>query len=279
MKNIILPKPNINEINCRSIINSSKIPDIDYCINPYIGCQHGCVYCFGRFMTRFSKSKLNWGSFVEVKRNAPEVLQRQIIRLKKGLVSLSTVTDPYQEAEKKYQLTRNILMILKENNFPFSILTKSNLVLRDIDILNKISRSNCDVGFSITTLDEEINRNFEPGAPAVKDRLDALKIINQEGIKTWVFIAPLLLDFTSQTILKLLNEIKSSVDYLLVDKLNIKSGNWHHISRLVGEKYPHLLSSWREILFSPEKRFAYYLEMKNKISRFCKSNQIEVKFC
>ena len=112
-------------------------------------------------MTKFSKSKCQWGEFVDVKINAPEMLKRELFGLKKGLVSLSTVTDPYQAPERKYRLTRRILEELAAYNFSVSILTKSNLILRDIDILKKFERNNLEVGFSITTLDEEVRRHFK----------------------------------------------------------------------------------------------------------------------
>ena len=85
---------NISEIYCNTIVSASKIPGLDYTVNPYLGCWHGCVYCYARYMTKFSKSKYQWGEFVDIKINAPEILKRNLFGLKKGLVSLSTVTDP-----------------------------------------------------------------------------------------------------------------------------------------------------------------------------------------
>ncbi len=269
----------LNEVKCKSIITRSKIPTVDYCINPYTGCRHGCVYCYARFMVKYTKHRMKWGDFVDVKINAPEVLKKQITKLKRGRVTLSTVTDPYQAQERKYEITRKILIELAAYKFPVSILTKSDLVLRDIDILKQFERRDCEVGFSIAALDEDVRKNFEPYAPLIKNRIKALKELFNEGIKTWVFIAPVLPYLTKNTIFDLLNEVKDSVDYILIDKLNIKCGNWHGISDLLKKKYPSLSFKWKELLFSKDKGKLNYHINNKKVIEFCEDNHIEVQFC
>lgn len=225
-------------------------------------------------MTKFSKNKYQWGRFVDVKINAPEMLRRELFGLKKGLVSLSTVTDPYQAPERKYQLTRRILEELAAGNFSVSILTKSDLVLRDIDILKKFERNNLEVGFSITTLDEDVRRHFEPNAPAVMDRISALKQLSEQGIKTWVFIAPILPLLSENTIPDLINEIQHYVDYIIPDKLNIKSGNWDGIVKVLKRNYPYLYQKWKELLFSRDNKRKYYRDLYSKIAIYCKDKNI-----
>jgi DNA repair photolyase len=220
-------------------------------------------------MTKFSKSKYQWGEFVDIKINAPEILKRDLFGLKKGLVSLSTVTDPYQVPERKYQLTRRILDELAVNNFSVSILTKSNLILRDIDILKKFDRNNLEVGFSITTLDEDVRRHFEPNAPPVRDRVNALKQLSEQGIRTWVFIAPVLPLLSENTIPDLLNEIRHHAGYIMTDKLNIKSGNWSGIVKVLNRSYPILYNKWREILFSKDNKRLYYRDLYSRIAIYC----------
>jgi DNA repair photolyase len=269
----------INEIECKSIINRSRIPATDYTINPYTGCQHGCVYCYARFMTKYTKHRIQWGRFCDVKINAPEVLSKQITKTKRGLVSLSTVTDPYQAVERKYELTRKILIELATHKFPVSILTKSNLVSRDIDILKRFEKSDCEVGFSIATLDEKVRQNFEPNAPPIKNRIEALKGLHQEGLKTWVFLAPVLPFLTRLTLFHLLSEIKDGVDYILVDTLNIKCGNWQTISRVLSSHYSSFLPKWKDLLFSKEEKGSYYQNIYQSIVEFCDVNNIGVRFC
>ena len=152
------------EVQAKSILSPCGIPGIDYVINPYTGCRFGCTYCYASFMGRFLKDKSisDWGNYVYAKVNAPELLRKEIKRLKeKGVgkeIFLSSVTDPYQGVEAKYQLTRQCLEILGEYGFEgyVSILTKSDLVLRDIDLLKKLKH--ITVGLTITSTNDSISR-------------------------------------------------------------------------------------------------------------------------
>ena len=148
----------IREIFAKSVLSKSQI--YDYAINPYVGCSHSCRYCYAAFMRRFTGHKEKWGEFVDVKINVPELLAREIKRKQMGRVLVSGVCDPYQAVEKKYKLTRRCLEILLENQWPVTIQTKSSLVLRDIEILEKFK--DIEIGFSITTTDEKIRKLFEP---------------------------------------------------------------------------------------------------------------------
>lgn len=148
----------IREIQSKSIITKSELPESEYCLNPYIGCSHGCIYCYARFMKRFTGHSEPWGDFVDIKMNAPELARNSVKKIKKagGVVLIGSVTDAYQPIEKKYQLTRNVLIELLKEDIPISILTKSALVTRDIDLLSQFSC--CSVGLTITTTDEKISQ-------------------------------------------------------------------------------------------------------------------------
>ncbi len=187
----------IKEIQSKSILTKSKLPDADYVVNPYTGCRFGCVYCYASFMSRYVGKNINdWGEFVYVKINAPELLQKEIQKLKnkgKGLsILFSSVTDPYQGVEAKYQVTRKCLQVLVDYGFEgkVSILTKSQLVTRDIDLLKKLK--NVEVGLTITSVDDSVSRFFEKLAPNVSQRFEALRILNDAGIVTYAFVGPLL---------------------------------------------------------------------------------------
>jgi DNA repair photolyase len=274
MENII-----IREVNCRSILNRSRIPGIDYTVNPYTGCLHGCVYCYARFMTRFSGSGLPWGKFCEVKVNADEVIAKQLIKSPRGLVTLSTVTDPYQDPEKKYGLTRALLIRLADAGFPVSILTKSGLVTRDADVLKRFSGESCEVGFSIISTDDAVRAAFEPGAPTIESRLDALKALHQAKVRTWVFLAPVLPHLTENGVSNLIDSIAGLADRVLVDKLNIKCGNWQGISRTLSARYPFLLEKWKAVLFSDKEKESYYSSLVDRIGVLCARKGIPVEFC
>jgi len=207
----------IKEIQAKNILSKSKV--YDWTINPYVGCQHGCIYCYAKFMKRFSGHKENWGEFVDVKINAPELLNQEIKKKKKGRVWVSGVCDPYQPLEKKYELTKKCLEILQRNNWPVTIQTKSPLVLRDLELLKKFQE--IEVGFTITTDDEEIRKIFEPSTAPINKRIEALDKLHQGGIKTFAMIAPLLPKAES-----LVPKLKGKVDYVIIDKMNYHYTDW-----------------------------------------------------
>ena len=185
----------IEEVQAKSMISPTKVPSADYVINPYTGCQFGCMYCFASFMGRFvGESNQNWGNYVYVKSNAVELMQKDILRLTKKnphpKIAISTVTDPYQGVEKKYRLTRGILQTFADHNYQgrVGILTKSPMVLDDLDILKQIP--NVEVGITITTSDDRLSRFLEVAAPSASARLKALEKLNAAGIPTYVFVGP-----------------------------------------------------------------------------------------
>ncbi|NQT27797.1 radical SAM protein [candidate division KSB1 bacterium] len=269
----------IHEITCQSILNRSRIPGLDYTLNPYIGCLHGCVYCYACFMTRFAKHPAPWGQFCEAKVNAPEILQKQIGKLPPGLVSLSTVTDPYQHPEKQYAITRQLLDILFSTEFTVSILTRSDLVLRDLDILKQFLPDHIEVGFSLALMDDSIRKVFEPRAPSIQKRIDALKQIHDKGIRTWVFLAPVMPTLTTKYLLELLKAIQNKVDYILVDTLNIKGGSQVGLKQAVHAVDPNLVKEWEQIFSSSKSKHEYYMPVFKQISDWGNQSQIEVKFC
>ncbi|MCX5726585.1 MAG: radical SAM protein [Candidatus Saganbacteria bacterium] len=205
----------IREVLAKSILTKTRIPDSDYALNPYIGCSHGCRYCYAEFIIRkFKGIKDKWGEYVDVKINAPELLAKEIAHKKKGVVLLSSICDPYQPIEKKYRLTRRCLEILLEYQFPVSILTKSSLVLRDVDLFKKFK--NCEVGLSVATDNEKIKKLFEPNSSAINERIEALKKLHDEGIASYVFIGPIL----PQDPENLSKMLAGKVDYVLIDRMN-----------------------------------------------------------
>jgi DNA repair photolyase len=209
----------IVEIEIKTALVKSKIPGVDYVINPYLGCGHGCLYCYAVFMRKYSRYHANarWGSFVECKGNIVELLRRELSRRRKrGSVLLSSVCDPYQPAEGSSRLTRGCLEVLREFDWEVEILTRSPLVVRDLEILTTMPQ--VSVGFSIGTDNERVRSVLEPGAPPIHSRLEALRELHDAGIATWVFIAPMLpMDP------KRLHEIVAPhVDTVLLDTLNYR---------------------------------------------------------
>lgn len=207
---------NICEIKAKSILSTSQV--YDYALNPYVGCAHQCVYCYAKFMKRFTGHKERWGDFVDVKINAPELLKSEVKRKRIGRVWVSGVCDPYQPLEKKYLLTGKCLAILAASGWPFTVQTKSDLVLRDIEILKRAE--DCEVGFTVTTADESIRKIFEPGASPITRRIAALGVLHDSSISTFAMIAPVLPGAEG-----LVSELKGKVDNVIIDRLNYNYAN------------------------------------------------------
>lgn len=168
-------------------------------------------------MKRYTGHTEPWGSFVDVKINAPEVLHRQVRKAARGNVIISSVTDPYQPTEDKYNLTKKCLEILLGYQFPVDILTKSPLVLRDMDLIKKFK--DIEVGITITTDDDKIKGVFEPHSPPIEARIQALKTLHDNGIKTYAFIGPLL-PMNPEAFSE---RIRPYVHHILIDRMNYVS--------------------------------------------------------
>lgn len=201
----------VREIQAKAILSASRI--YDYVINPYVGCAHGCTFCYARFMKKFTNHTEPWGEFVDVKINAPELLRREITKKKRGGIWISGVCDPYQPLEGRYKLTRLCLEILSQYDWPVTIQTRSPLVRRDADIIKKTK--NIEVGFSIGTADDGIRKLFAPHAPPIGARLAALDELHRQGIRTYAMIAPMLPG--AELLPKIL---AGKVDHILVDRMN-----------------------------------------------------------
>jgi DNA repair photolyase len=208
----------VKEIQAKTILSQSKI--YPWVINPYTGCQHGCSYCYARFMKRVTGHKEPWGEFVDVKINAADLLRKEIQKKKRAKVWVSGVCDPYQPLEATYQLTRQCLEILARNTWPVIIQTRSPLVLRDIDIIK--DARDFEVGFSVTTADDRIRKLFEPNAPPIEDRIKALDALHKSGIRTYAMIAPVLPGAEG-----LAELLKGKIDYVLIDRMN-----YHYADRV-----------------------------------------------
>jgi DNA repair photolyase len=175
----------VREVRCITLLHRMVYGSATgYTANLYKGCTHGCKYCYAPSLTHDERE---WGRYVDAKVNAPSVLDRELKGLRKDEVFLSSASDPYQPVEAKYRLTRRCLEILLRHDFPVSILTRSPLVLRDLELLKRFSWVR--VGMSITTVPV---RRFEPGVPPVERRVSTLKRLADAGIRTWVSLAPVI---------------------------------------------------------------------------------------
>ena len=184
-----MPPPTVraSEVRATTALPRSNLPGMDYALNPYVGCEHDCVYCFAPDMLH--KDAAKWGKEVAIRSNLPTLLAKEI-RSKRGVIGIGTVTDPYQPLEKSCLLTRKCLMEIIRHDNPISILTKSDLVVRDIELITATKRP--EVGITITSVDDRISQAFEPGAPLPSRRLEALAKLTTAGLNTYAMIGPVL---------------------------------------------------------------------------------------
>lgn len=226
----------VNEVECKSVLSDSKLYGVDYSINPYTGCQHGCRYCYATYMKKYTDHEEPWGKFVDVKTNAGDKLKEDLMNSKPGSILMSSVTDPYQPVERKYEITKEILKILKNTNFSVSILTKNDMVLRDMDILKKFSHGQISVGFSINFLDSKNRNLWEPQASKINERVEALEKLHEEKIPTYVHVGPYLEGITNlEEIIKRLKD--------MIFELQIENLNWtrkEEIMKCIKEENPSL---------------------------------------
>lgn len=211
-------------IEPRSILNSSRFDGLT--LNPYVGCPVGCSYCYVPHMPHKQAEGRTWGSYVDIKESAPELVERKLARLKRpSTVFMSTATDPYQPVEERYQITRRILEVFER--YPqhgLSILTKQSLVERDADILARLPR--VKVGMSISVMDDRLAGLIEPWAPDTSGRLATIRRLSSRGIHTYLLWAPAIVpvpmstEFVSESIGRIL---ESGALSLSLDTLNYRS--------------------------------------------------------
>ncbi len=243
----------IIRVKAKRAFNPTKIPGADYVINQYVGCQHACTYCYAKFMRKFYPYG-KWGSWVVVKENIPELVKKKKVN---GKVYMSSVSDPYQPIERELKLTRRILENM-DKKIELSILTKSNLVLRDIDIFKKFE--NIEVGLTINDFDGNLKREIEPYSPANKFRIEALKILKENGIRNYAFISPIIPGLID--IKHLIEETKSFVDSYWFEFLNLKASGREFVQWLK-QNYPKSY----EILVDDLLFEKYFNEVKEIIEK------------
>jgi len=251
----------IIETQAKEIFTKTKLPGCDWVLNQYVGCEHNCLYCYAKFIAKWKLDSYGkWETWVEAKINAPELV---LNRKAKGDVFMSSVSDPYQSVEKELKLTRQILENLdKETNL--SILTKSDLILRDIDILKKFK--NLAVGLTINSFHGKTKEVFEPNSPSNEKRIDALEKLKQAGVATYAFVSPIipgLIDLAD-----IIAKTKNFVDYYWFEFINLR-GAGKEFDRVLKINFP----ASHKIVSDSELYKKFIAETTNLINGF------NVKIC
>lgn len=260
-----MTEPIIRETETKNIVTKSGLPIGEYSVNPYVGCTHACKYCYASFMKRFTNHAEDWGDFLDVKtwgeiKNPQKYAGKELF--------FGSVTDPYNPQEEKYMRTRKLLTQLRGSGVKLTIQTKSDLVLRDVDLIKTFPDAR--VGFSINTLDESFKNDMDR-AVSIERRLSAMKTLHDSGIRTTCFISPIFPGITDVT--AIIDRVKNQCNLVWLENLNLRGSYKPVIINYIREKYPELLPLYREIY-----RFGsrlYWEALDGNIRAYAEENNFE----
>ena len=246
----------IREVETKNIMIKSTLPVGGYSVNPYVGCTHGCKYCYASFMKRFTGHTEQWGTFLDVKR-WPAIKNPWKYRGQR--VVIGSVTDGYNPQEEQFGNTRRILEQLKGSGAEILICTKSDLVVRDLELLKTMGK--VTVSWSINTLDEQFRADMDQ-AVSIERRLSAMKKVYDAGIRTVCFISPVfpgITDFEA-----IFERVRNQCDLVWLENLNLRGGFKKDIMDYIQEKYPDLVSLYDAIYNKKDRSYFQMLEQKAK---------------
>lgn len=255
---------NENEIEVKDYLTKSNLPASDYVINPYVGCPHGCKYCYASFMKRFTGHNEEWGTFIDIKRCSKQISKK---KLKGKTVFLASVTDCYNPYEKKYCITQNILKQLLDVECTVSISTKSSLIMRDLELLKKFK--DVSVAMSINTMDENFRCDMD-NASSIEDRMNTLKVLHENGIHTVLFMSPIFPEITEYK--AIIEKSRLFVDEYWFENLNLRGGYKAWILRYINQKYPQYADLYKQIYVDGNK--GYWNELAEEIETYCTQHSI-----
>lgn len=230
----------IREIETKNVMTKSSLPLGGYSVNPYVGCPHACRYCYASFMKRFTGHTEPWGSFLDVKywqeiKNPRKYAGKTVL--------IGSVTDGYNPYEEQFRRTRAVLEQLKDSGARITICTKSDLVLRDLDLLREMS-GNVTVSWSVNTLDEEFRSDMDEAA-SIERRLDAMRRVYEAGIRTVCFVSPIFPGITD--IRAIFDRVRSQCDFIWLENLNLRGSFKADILGYIAEKHPELTPLYEDI--------------------------------
>lgn len=244
----------IKTVKTKNIMTKSTLPVGGYSVNPYIGCTHGCKYCYASFMKRFTGHDEPWGTFLDVK-CWPEIKNPE--KYKGQKIVIGSVTDGYNPQEAYFKNTRHILEQLKGSDAEILICTKSDLVVRDLDLLKSLGK--VTVSWSINTLDEKFREDMDC-AVSIQRRLAAMKQVYDAGIRTVCFISPVfpgITDFEG-----IFEKVKNQCDLVWLENLNLRGSFKQSIMNYIRDNYPDLVPLYNAIYNKKDRTYFQLLEKK-----------------
>ena len=258
-------EPVIQEIQVKTVLTKSNLPVSDYSVNPYVGCTHACKYCYASFMKRFTNHPEPWGAFLDVK-YWPEIKNPEKYAGKE--LFISSVTDPYNPQEEKFRRTRALLEQLAGSGVRLSIQTKSDLVLRDMDLIREFPDAR--VGFSINTLDEDFRADMD-SAVSIERRLAAMKELHDAGIRTSCFMSPMFPGITE--VEAIIDRVKNQCNFIWLENLNLRGSYRSVILQYIRETRPELYPLYEEIYIHGSR--AYWEALDGRVRAYALQNGLE----
>lgn len=255
----------ISDIDVKSVLTKSNLPVSDYSVNPYVGCTHACKYCYASFMKRFINHPEPWGEFLDVK-HWPEMTNPEKYKGKE--LFIGSVTDPYNPQEEEYGRTRALLQQLKGSGVKISIQTKSDLVLRDMELIRTFPDAR--VGFSINTLDERFKDDMD-NAVSIERRLEAMRQFHEAGIRTTCFISPIFPGITD--VMAIIERVKDRCNLVWLENLNLRGNYKSVIMDYIRDKHSELLSLYEEIYLKNKR--AYWEQLDAEVRAYAGENGLE----
>lgn len=253
------------EVAVKDLVTKSNLPASDYVINPYVGCPHGCRYCYACFMKRFTNHSEAWGSFIDIKRCDKPISKK---KLQGKSVFLSSVTDCYNPFEEKYENTRKILEQLISIDCELNISTKSQLILRDIDLLKQCK--NLKVSVSVNTLDEQFKSDMDR-ASSIGKRLETIETLHENGIYTVLFMSPIFPGITDYK--EIIVKTHRFVDEYWFENLNLRGSYKKDILSYIKNAYPQLVELYDEIYV--KGNMGFWNNLSVEIEEYCVEHSIK----
>ena len=240
------------------ITNKDKLFNGDYTLDPYQNCEFGCIYCDSTY-----------DKTIYIKTDAAQILKEELETTKKGIIIVGSVSDPYQKTEKSHNITRDLLKIIQKYDFPCHILTKSNLIIRDIDIISKMNNSIATI--SITTLNQTLSNIFEKNVPPPIERLETIKKLSEAGIKTGLAVIPILPFITEKELENIVRSAKKhKAQYILHKHLELRGDKKNIFMKTLEEFYPDLAEKYEKLYedsYQPDENYISKInEFMNKLS-------------
>ena len=255
----------ISQTPVKTLLSKSKIPGFDYALNPYAGCPHKCIYCYAEFMRKFTGHSEPWGDFLDVRCAETPLRPAKLFHTH---VLLSSVTDPYNPYEKQYGATRALLKQLQYAQAYVHILTKSALVTRDIDLLKQMP--GCQVGFSFSSADNHFRQLAEPGTSAVEEKINALQTLHENGIQTFVMVAPLMPGLTDWK--EIIVRTRPYTGRYHFDSLNMRPAYQQKVLDFIKTNFPHVFPLYQDIFI--EENTSYWTNLAQAIRAYCTRENI-----